>query len=50
MDADGTGLEAVMNSLRSSGLLMRKTGNRQGTEPTEESASLCGFSAKFITL
>ncbi len=41
-------LEGVMNLLRN-GLLMRKTGDRQRTELTEEFASQCGFSAEFIT-
>jgi len=41
-------LEGVMNLLRN-GLLMRKTGDLQRTELTEESASQCGFSAEFIT-
>jgi hypothetical protein len=37
-----------MNLLRN-GLLMRKTGDQRRTEPTEESAFRCGFSAEFIT-
>ena len=41
-------LEGVMNLLKND-LLMRKTGDRRRTELTEESASQCGFSAKFIT-